>query len=56
MAGLTKSEIVMLMKTRVPHKGCMMVQDDSDKHICLIEKELGYDRKPNACKEYNCGK
>ena len=35
---------------------CLMFRPErgSIKSYCLIEKLLGYDAKPNVCKEYNC--
>ena len=54
IGNYTEDEIEMLLKDRVQHKGCEMLQDDNDKHICLIHKILGFNRKPKACQEYKC--
>ena len=53
---LTKSEVKELLDKRKAYtarkKGCGMLVYDDGKASCLVEKEMGYDKKHSSCKQY----
>lgn len=55
-SDLTKSEVEELVDTRKEYpintKGCGMLVYNGNAAICLVESEMGYDKKHSSCRQY----